>query len=241
MANLQELIPDAALVLSMSAAELAPVLLKFGRDHVQNGMFWPPTITQPGFLPNSHRYPYDKQNRIDVRVAETWEWLRNQGFIAPAPGINGSNGWMMLTSKGEEAARGNFDELRAAVEFPKSLLHPSIADQVWVLLARDELDTAVSVAFKAVEVAVRAAASLPSSDFGTRLMRKAFDKTAGPLADMTLHETEREGMALMFEGAMGFVRNAHVHRPTDITRQEAQDRLLLASYLLRIADARRTS
>jgi hypothetical protein len=47
----------------------------------------------------------------------------------------------------------DFSQFRAASAFPKSLLHPAIADKVWLDLARNELDDAVFAAFKAVEEA----------------------------------------------------------------------------------------
>jgi hypothetical protein len=44
---------------------------------------------------------------------------------------------------------------RAAKAFPKSLLHPTIADGVWSALVHGDLDEAVFKSFKAVEEAVR--------------------------------------------------------------------------------------
>jgi hypothetical protein len=118
-------------------------------------MFQPNAVSHPGFLPTSPRYPFDKQGRVDILLAEGWEWLKSHGLIVPAAGMNGSNGWMCLTPKGEAtASEQDFAALKAAVAFPRELLHPAIADQVWVTLARDDLDTAVSIAFKAVEFAM---------------------------------------------------------------------------------------
>lgn len=65
---------------------------------------------------------------------------------------------MILTRDGASiASKEDFDRIRAARAFPKSLLHPTIADKVYSALMRDERDDAVFAAFKAVEVAVRAA------------------------------------------------------------------------------------
>lgn len=62
------------------------------------------------------------------------------------------------------ADEADFDRYVRAVAFPKALLHPSIADDVWLDLARGQLDTAVFRPFEAVEVAVREAANFPDSD-----------------------------------------------------------------------------
>src|SRR5262249_39382982 len=67
---------------------------------------------------------------------------------------------------------------------PASMLHPSIADKVWLALARGDLDEAVFVAFKAGEEAVRAAGSFWRTDYGVDVMRKAF-QPGGPLSNPT--------------------------------------------------------
>src|SRR5471030_613804 len=135
----------------MSPADLAPILLRLGRDRIQNGSFWPDSVTQPGILPDSPRYPFDKSARVEALVSEGWEWLRTNGLIAPAPGINGRNGWMVLTSRGEAVSSDeDFAALKAAVAFPKELLHRDIANKVWLALARADPDEAVFAAFKAV-------------------------------------------------------------------------------------------
>ncbi|KAH2820457.1 hypothetical protein KXV85_003257, partial [Aspergillus fumigatus] len=82
-------------------------------------------------------------------------------------------------------------------------LHPNIREDVWQQYHRGKLDTAVFEAMKAVEVAVRDAAGLPTKDVGTSLMRKAFDPANGPLADMNTDMAEREARAHLFSGAIG--------------------------------------
>jgi uncharacterized protein (TIGR02391 family) len=77
---------------------------------------------------------------------------------------------------------------------------------------RGYYDTAVFQAFKEVEVAVRTAAKLSDADFGVALMRKAFDKDTGPLADQSRLPTERKATAHLFAGAIGLFKNAHSHR-----------------------------
>ena len=99
--------------------------------------------------------------------------------------MNGRNGWRMLTNDGAAVASGqDFRQLLAMREFPKSLLHPSIRDKVWLALRRNELDEAVRSSFIAVEDAVREAGKFSHADYGTDLMRKAFHPETGPLTNM---------------------------------------------------------
>ena len=53
-------------------------------------------------------------------------------------------------------------------------------------------EAAVFAAFKAVEETVRRTGNFGPTDIGVPLMRKAFDKTTGPLSDPNQPEPERE-------------------------------------------------
>jgi hypothetical protein len=98
-------------------------------------------------------------------VNRAWNWIEREGFIEPAEGINGQNGWRLFTEKGERIARGeDIQKLRAALAFPKSLLHPAIREASFRAVMRsadatsaDDLADAVRAAFVAVEDAVRQA------------------------------------------------------------------------------------
>src|SRR5262249_39748103 len=240
--TLRSLFPAAADLLALSADALAPFLLRVAKDQqVRNGgMFWPEpamliggtTITgEPG------DYPIQTKNEVERLVQETLDTLQRDGFIGSAPGENGRNGYRVVTRAGEEAAASDeaFERIRAAKAFPKSLLHPAIADAVWSALMRGDLDDAVFKSFKAVEEAVRSAGGYAAEDIGVDLMRKAFHPERGALTKKSDPMGEREALSALFAGAIGSYKNPHSHRTVKINDpREAQEQVMLATHLLRI-------
>lgn len=246
MPNIQTLLPDADVLIALPPEELAPILLKVAASRTQNGMFELEQIISvtegTGVVATqTSPFPRNKEKKIKAALYEAWQWLILNFLIMPAEGTNGTYGWKVLTRRGAALVESDHDfaNFRNAAAFPKALIHSSIADKVWLALARGDLDDAVFAAFKAVEVAVRKASDLADTDIGVSLMRRAFDKSTGPLSDSSQPETEREALAHLFAGAIGSYKNPHSHRTVTIKEAgEAQEMVMLASHLLRIVESR---
>ncbi|MHB1186726.1 TIGR02391 family protein [Thiobacillus sp.] len=242
MATLISLISDIEVLLALAPEELAEVVLRLAQEHGHNNLIHLQSIASHihGSPGANDGYPQNRRKDAELALAEAWNWLSMQGLLIPEPGSNGNNGWMLLSRRAQTVLANNtFKTYARSVGFPKALLHPSIADEVWLDIVRGDLETAVFKAFRAVEIAVREVGHFADTDIGTALVRKAFDKTTGPLSDQQQPEAEREALAHLFAGSIGSYKNPHSHRTVTINdTMEAQEMVILASHLLRIVDSR---
>jgi uncharacterized protein (TIGR02391 family) len=171
-------------------------------------------------------------------LTEAWTWLEREGLIARDP-LQMAD-WFFVTRRGLRLrGAADFTAYRFANRLPKGHLHPVIAKRVWATFLREDYETAVLQAFREVEIAVRAAANLRAEDIGVDLMRAAFG-AGGRLTDATSPKAEREALAHIFAGAIGFYRNPLGHRAVNLNDpDEAAEIITFASHLLRIVDQRR--
>jgi uncharacterized protein (TIGR02391 family) len=246
MDTLPTLYPNVVDLLATPAEDLVPLLLKFARRAIQNGIFAPDTVNADITEANNiyrqrPSYAHTHGRQVYALLNEAWAIIEAERLIVPAPGINGTNGFRMFTQRGEAISDAvDFKRLRDAATFPKSLLHPLIADQAMQALMRGDLGDAVFKSFRTVEEAVRTAGAFTAAEVGVKLMYRAFDKDKGPLTDMSQPEAERVALGNLFAGAIGSYKNPHSHRTVSLTDvREAQEQVMLASHLLRIVDARK--
>jgi hypothetical protein len=106
MTTLSELFPTAEALLEVSPEDLAPVLLRLGAAQRQNGMFTREAVAVVGITGMAHEkhfaYAMHKKPQIDALINEAWKVLDRDGLILRAPGMNGVNGWMVLSRDGEK-------------------------------------------------------------------------------------------------------------------------------------------
>jgi uncharacterized protein (TIGR02391 family) len=239
--KIYDIIPDPDVLIGLAPEELAFHLLQVAAENLQQGKVHRDVVISIEPQVGTERpYIRQKEDQVEKVLIEALHWLEVNAILLPAPGTNGRNGFRFIGRRGNDFIdRGRFDNFQRAAAFPKTLLHHSIADRVWISLARGELADAVFVAFRTVEEAVRAAGDFACTDIGVDLMRKAFHADNGPLTDTEQPKPEREALAHLFAGAIGSYKNPHSHRTVTINdHTEAQEMVMLASHLLRIVDSR---
>lgn len=229
--QLSQFLPDADAVTALGPEDLGMILLKIAQGERGRNFPLSDLQHQARNLPGASR---DWQ-KIDRVLAEAWQWLINEGLLIVAPD---SVGYYCVTRKGAALKSDTDVEVyRQGNLLPVGLLHPRIAEKVRPMFLRGDYDVAVFQAFKEVEVTVRSGGKFDDSLVGTKLMRKAFDADTGPLRMNWLEPSEREALAHLYAGAIGFCKNPQSHRDVGLERDEAAQLIVLASFLLQDVEA----
>ena len=250
--KLFEILPDAEDLLNLEPEELAgPLLVSLeNRDEIipegiigYDNMKWEIEKGSSRSIPNLN-YPYEHREKVLFALMEAWQWLEREGFVASRPTDLArvkdlsSRTTYFVTRRGQKIETPEaLEAYRKANLLPKAQLHPIIAQKVWSNFLQGDYDTAVFQAFKQVEVAVRNAGNYEETDIGVPLMRKAFHADTGNLTNPNQQPAEKEAIAHLFAGAIGYCKNPSSHRDVDITAEEAAEVIIIASHLLRIVDA----
>ena len=114
-------------------------------------------------------------------VVEAWWWLVRKGLIAPDAQNPADERFWLATRLGREVAARSDGLARArAGERLDVDLHPRIADDVRAEFLRGKFETAVWVAMREVEIALREASGADAEKIGVQLVNYAFAQGKGP-------------------------------------------------------------
>ncbi len=217
---------------TLSAAECALILLRQmakGSDLNANSMM------------RGAQQAYEYNNEPDVplllnRLSDSWAWLESRGCIGPSSTQTGD--WRRLTTRGIQLAES--DHVLAVIEAEDRLslnLHPTLESKVRPIYSLGDYETAAIAAMKAIEVRVRTLSGESDSAVGVNLMRNAFKKDGGSLADVDADPGEQVATMELFAGAIGTFKNPASHRTVDYADPtEAAEIVLLADLLMRLLD-----
>jgi uncharacterized protein (TIGR02391 family) len=232
----QQGLPEKDALLTYSPEEAARLLIRFfPKDRAS----FVPADTVRQLIDNG----YGRIEDLDRVLMEGVAYLDRYGLlVGEFRAYSGTAMGRMLSRQGIEFAKADakLTEFFTSIKDPRSLLHPDIIADALPLFERgpQQFDSAVSAAFRRVEMTVRSAAGLPSSEVGWDLMNKAFGPT-GKLRVKDAVASEEDGIQRLFVGAVQAFRNPPAHREVEWHDSAiVLRRLIFASELLHIVEER---
>lgn len=229
----KDIFPPIETVLELEPEELAPFVLKHLSKVNKINRYNYTLNTNDGMQEYAGEHLKDFQKRL----MEAFVWLEREMFIVPLPNEQGE--WRFIVRRGERILLEEEDlsSYKQGQLLPSENLHPILVRKVKPLFLRGDYSTAIFQAFKAVEMQVRKVGGYSKGDYGTDLMRKAFNPQTGKLSNTHSEQSEKQAMSDLFAGAIGLFRNPTSHRDIDgISPIEAADYIKLANCLLKMVD-----
>jgi uncharacterized protein (TIGR02391 family) len=182
--------------------------------------------------------PEYRQPEVVRALGEAWDWLFLNGLISGDPNKR-DQGFFRISRKGLDVAQ-EAEPLRLlrADRLLAVPLHPAIDRKARLFFGIGEYEAAVLMAFRELEIRVRAAGPFDPDDLGPALMRKAFaPNKPGSLADPELLPAEQQAISDLYAGGMGAFKNPLSHRTVDYADPTiAAEQFLLADLLHRMLD-----
>lgn len=176
----------------------------------------------------------------EQKVSAAFDWLIANGLLV-RDSSQSSDNWVMPSELAEKMLAA--PDSRRFLEAHKLLaitLHPRLETWVRQMFMSGEVEAAVFMAVKEVEVAVREAGGFGKDLIGVKLMAAAFKPGEGPLHDPDIPTGEQAGLMARYTGLIGALKNPSSHRQVDFDDPaEAVEVVLFADLLLRMLDRSR--
>lgn len=198
------------------------------------------SLTQSPYVASHGLTPQAVVSRMKAVLSEAFAWLEAEGLIVKDYSEH-SGSWYLVSRRGRAVkGREGLSSYAKARYLPRDVLRDDVSEVALAPFLAGRYDEAVRAAFTRLEVAIREGSEYGHDQYGVPMVREAFNPgkkdgsgNLGPLADPDLEFTEREAVAHLFAGAIGYIKNPLSHRELNIEDARlAASRILLANDLM---------